>query len=301
MPHRSSAIGERSLDEYDEQRRGAALRNTVISSRGNCDRANRTFYKGTIAQGDANPVASWAVGCVNGLSYLVQITPNDAQLIAQYRYAYEHRAPVESVPGYTRPNQIEALAPYTKTSVTDCAAYRKLSGGDCFTKFVASSPSAGQRIPEQSLRCGGPGYTATYSAGTKDVPPMVDVTFRGTGPTSAVADTALRTCIKLAADTMSITNELMGTVWFGRSKDDDSPVALPDGSDHLTYDPKTKEVSTWNEREGTKPTIAQASGAVQYKEEKILVKPGGRFASISVVFAKQPSEKVAYETVIAEY
>ena len=30
------------------------------------------------------------------------------------------------------------------------------------------------------------------------------------------------------------------------------------------------------------------------------MKPGGKFASISVVFAKQPSEKLAYEAVIAE-
>ena len=43
---------------------------------------------------------------------------------------------------------------------------------------------------------------------------------------------------------MFITTELMGNVWYGRSKDNDSLVALPDGSDHLTYDPKTKQVRT---------------------------------------------------------
>ena len=170
-----------------------------------------------------------------------------------------------------------------------------------FVLLVSSGLSAGQRIPEQPLRCGGVGFTATYSAGTKSVPPMVDVTFRGTRPTSAAADAAVRKCVKVAADTMFITNELMGTAWFGRSKADDSPVALPDGSEHLTYDPKTKQVRTWNEREGTKPTVAQANGYfVQFKEEKILVKPGGKFATISVVFTKQPTEKVAYETLIAE-
>ena len=124
------------LTGYDEQRRGAMLRNTVIRAGGKCDRAERTFYKGTVGNdAKADAVASWAVGCVNGLSYLVQITPHDAQLIGQFLYATAHRVPVESVPGYTAPNQIEELAPYTKTSVTDCAAYRKLSGGDCFTKF----------------------------------------------------------------------------------------------------------------------------------------------------------------------
>jgi hypothetical protein len=126
------------LTGYDEQRRGAALRNTVIGSGGKCDRANRTFYKGTVERGDdpkANAVAFWSVGCVNGLSYLVQITPNDSGLVGQFVYARAHGVPEESLPGYKAPNQIEALSPFTKTSVTDCVAYRKLSGGDCFTKF----------------------------------------------------------------------------------------------------------------------------------------------------------------------
>jgi hypothetical protein len=120
-----------TLTGYSEQRRGAALRDTVIRARGKCDRANRTFHKGTAAAA----VAYWSVGCVNGLSYLVQITPDDPQLIAQAVYAKAHGVPLESVPGYTTPNLIEALGQFTKTSVTDCAAYRKLSGGDCFTKF----------------------------------------------------------------------------------------------------------------------------------------------------------------------
>jgi hypothetical protein len=76
---------------------------------------------------------------------------------------------------------------------------------------------------------------------------MLDVTFRGMKPTSAAADAALRKCIKVAADTMFITSELMGTAWFGRSKDDASAVVLPDGSAYLTYDPKIKQVRTWNE------------------------------------------------------
>ena len=136
----SSSINKANdvLAGYDEQRRGAALRNTVISSGGKCDRASRTFYKGTVERGDdpkANAVAFWSVGCVNGLSYLVQITPNDSGLVGQFIYARAHRVPEESLPGYKAPNQIEALSPFTKTSVTDCVAYRKLSGGECFDKF----------------------------------------------------------------------------------------------------------------------------------------------------------------------
>jgi hypothetical protein len=167
--------------------------------------------------------------------------------------------------------------------------------------LVSATLFAGQVAREQPLRCGGPGYTATYSAATQAVPPTVDVTFRGTRPTSQTADLALRKCIKLAADTMFISNELMATAWFGRSKDDDSPLALPDGSNHLTYDPKTKKIRTMSEQEGTAVSVAQGSGYfVEYKENRVLVKPGGKFASVSIVFEKQPSEKVAYEIVIAE-
>jgi len=107
--------------------------------------------------------------------------------------------------------------------------------------------------------------------------------------------------MQLAADTMFITKELMGTVWCCQSTDDDETLTLPDGSEHLVYDPTAKRIRTWNERSGVAPTITQANGyVVKYEEQKVLVKPGGKFATISVVFARRPTEKVAYETLIAE-
>src|SRR3974390_1704820 len=50
----------------------------------------------------------------------------------------------------------------------------------------ASTAGLPDRVSEQRLNCSGEGYTATYSAQTKYLPPRVDVTFRGKGPTSAV-------------------------------------------------------------------------------------------------------------------
>jgi hypothetical protein len=149
---------------------------------------------------------------------------------------------------------------------------------------------------QQPLRCAAPGYTATYSPPKTGVVPMVDVTFRAK-PSSAVAEATLRKCVKEAADTMFITAELMGNVWFG-----DDLVTLLDGSDHLVYNPKTKQILTWNEREGTKVVpVSQGAGFfAEYQDQKISVPPYGTFGTLDIVFAKQPTEKVAYETAIAE-
>jgi hypothetical protein len=149
---------------------------------------------------------------------------------------------------------------------------------------------------QQPLRCAAPGYTATYSPPKTGIVPVVDVTFRAK-PSSAVAEATLRKCVKEAADTMFITAELMGNVWFG-----DDLVTLLDGSDHLVYNPKTKQILTWNEREGTK-VVPQSQGAgffTEYQERKVLVAPFGTYGTMDIVFANRPTEKVAYETAIAE-
>lgn len=156
---------------------------------------------------------------------------------------------------------------------------------------------------DQKLACGAPpAYSASYSPAKPSAPPSVDVTFRGRKPTSAVAEAALRKCMKEAAAKMFITAEVLGTAWFGKSTNDDEPISLPDGSDHLSYDPKTKVIRTWSERSGVKPTVTTAGAGyfAEYQEQPILVKPGGKFATVNVVFTKQPTEKTAYEAVMAE-
>jgi hypothetical protein len=161
--------------------------------------------------------------------------------------------------------------------------------------------SSAQLLPEQTLACSGPGYRTTYIAGWQKIGPSVNVIYRRRRPTSAEAEAALRKCVKVAADTMFITNDLLATAFFGTSEIDEEPVVLSDGSSNLVYDPKTKQVRTMNEYEGSMPSIVQAKGYfVQYEEHSVLVKPGGKFASLSVVFAKRPTEKTAYETLIAE-
>src|SRR5204863_9458395 len=101
-------------------------------------------------------------------------------------------------------------------------------------------------------------YTAKYNAESKSTPASIDVTFRGQRPTSAAAETAVRKCIIEAERVMFIRSEMLAQAWYstsGRENDDDL-VTLADGSRHLSYDPKTKKIRTWNEREGVKPLVS---------------------------------------------
>jgi hypothetical protein len=126
------------------------------------------------------------------------------------------------------------------------AAVAVAAAGMSLTAAQASKPT--------TLKCAGPGYTATYSAESRGVVPTVDVTFR-TKPSSTVVERALRACITAAADTMFIRSEMLAQAWLG---DDLLPVS--DGSTHMAYDPKTKAIRTWNERQGVKVVASQGSG-----------------------------------------
>jgi hypothetical protein len=89
---------------------------------------------------------------------------------------------------------------------------------------------------------------------------MVDVTFRGKKPTSAIADETVRRCIALVADTKLVTDEMMGVAWWSSSgrEDDDETIELTDSSTALVWSPTTKTIVTMQERSGEKlsgPTI----------------------------------------------
>lgn len=161
------------------------------------------------------------------------------------------------------------------------------------------------RVEPVTVSCAGPGYTAKYSAQTQSMPATVDVTFRGAAPTSDAAEGALTRCLQVAADTQFVTTEVMGTVWYSRSgrESDDDTVALKDGSNHLLYQPDSKRIITWNQREGHTPTVEDNPAAgyfVKSETHKVLVAPGGTFVHLSVVFRNEPTEKAAFEVVIAE-
>jgi len=153
-----------------------------------------------------------------------------------------------------------------------------------------------------AIRCSAPDVpirsTAEYSPVSPGVAPTLMVTF-ASRPTSTQAEAVLRACIAAAAKTHRIGAEMLANAWVG----EDGPLTLPDGSNHLSYDPKTGGVKTWNEREGVKPKVESVAGGAyftEYKEQKVLVPPYGKFATVNVVFTKPPTEAAALAAVVRE-
>lgn len=170
----------------------------------------------------------------------------------------------------------------------------------------SSDPSLPKRVEPVSLECGAKMAKAEYSAQTQSAPPTVDVSFRGSRPTSQTAERVLRNCLKEVADTKLVAAEVLGTVWFSPSGSDDDAeiVTLPDGSRHLAFQPDTKKIITWKQREGGPADAVKENVAggyfVRSETKKVLVAPFGTFIHLSVVFKKEPTEKHAFDVLIAE-
>ncbi len=98
----------------------------------------------------------------------------------------------------------------------------------------------------------------------------------------------------------------MDTVWYSKSgrESDDDMVTLKDGSSYLFYQPDSKRIITWSQRLGEQPSTTEENVAggyfVKTETNKILVAPGGTFVHLSVVFKNEPTEKNAFEVLIAE-
>jgi hypothetical protein len=147
--------------------------------------------------------------------------------------------------------------------------------------------------------------TASFSPERRGVVAMVDVTFRGRRPTSADAERVLRGCMDAALKQFGRAVDVMGTAWHSASGQDadDKMVPVTDGSDHLVFDTKTGKILTWKEREGTKTvrsTNPTGGYFVEYEEENVLVRPGDKFATVNVVWAKKPDTATIYRVLIDE-
>jgi hypothetical protein len=81
-------------------------------------------------------------------------------------------------------------------------------------------------------------------------------------------------------------------------------VTLPDGSDHLIYRPADKKVITGKEHEGEPVDTVEENASGGYfvvtQRHKTLVAPHSTFIHLIVVFQKEPSEKRAFEVMVAE-
>ncbi len=149
---------------------------------------------------------------------------------------------------------------------------------------------------------------AEYVAGvTGKVAPTLTVVFR-TRPSSDQAESVLRVCIAALAKTVRIDGELLANAWYnpsagGSYESDEGPLPLRDGSRHLSFDPTTGRIRTWNEREGIRPSTRddpKGQYFTEYTERSVLVRPYGKYASVDVVFHKAPSEAEAVAALITE-
>lgn len=155
--------------------------------------------------------------------------------------------------------------------------------------FLVSCGALGPERPFNAIHveCGGGegSFVAEFKPGdSKTRADNLQVTFTKQ-PTSANAEAALRRCIDAAAKTVRIDYEMLVNAWFN----DEGPLPLTDGSNHLAYDPETKVVQTWNEREGIKPSVTKRDGyTVVSEERKVLVPPYGKFVTMEVLFERVP-------------
>jgi hypothetical protein len=76
----------------------------------------------------------------------------------------------------------------------------------------------------------------------------LQVVFQSQQPTPAQAESVLRACIDTTTRTVRVDYDMLVNAWLG----DEGPLPLSDGSAHLAFDPKTKRIQTWNERERSK-------------------------------------------------
>ncbi len=178
------------------------------------------------------------------------------------------------------------------------------------TNPVAPKVPRGSHTSARVVTCSVPTvpiHTHAQIAYAGDVPTLA-VTFNKTRPSSEQVEAVLRACTLAAAKVVRIDGEMVADAWYNRTPtgsadDDEGPLPLRDGSLHLSFEPNTGRIQTWNEREGIRPaTRTDPSGQyfTEYTEHKVLVPPYGKYASLEIVFQKPPAEGEIYATVVTE-
>lgn len=130
----------------------------------------------------------------------------------------------------------------------------------------------------------------------------LDVLVYGKKPTSATAEIILRHNLK-AALALYRGKDVLATAWHVKG-DDERKIPLRDGSTNLVYIAKENKIKTFKEYDGTKTRVSvnrSSAYFVEYEEHDILVPPKGRkFASVDVVFQKEPAREQIYRILVAE-
>lgn len=99
--------------------------------------------------------------------------------------------------------------------------------------------------------------------------------------------------------------DILATAWFSPTGNDidEQQITLVDGSTQLIFSKKVNKILTWKEYEGTKTQMHENKAGdyfTEYEENKVLVSPGKKFATVRVIFNKETSQSKTYEILISE-
>ena len=146
-------------------------------------------------------------------------------------------------------------------------------------------------------------YTARFTPGVATSPTdSLYVRFRGRRPTADEVGAILQTCVNTTARTIRIDYEMLATAWFGEEPNPEGPLALPDGSANLTFDPKTGAIKAWSHRAAAIPNKVEVSRegyTVESRNHKPPAPPSATAVSLDVIFEKPPPQAEVIQILVA--
>jgi hypothetical protein len=142
-------------------------------------------------------------------------------------------------------------------------------------------------------------FTGKFTPGESRSPAdNLYVTFVERRPNAEEAAAVLQHCINTTVKTFRIDYEMVATAWFNQ----EGPLALPDGSATLNYDPKLGTIKTFNMRAGAKPaaSVARSGYTVEVRTSKTPAPPHGSLVTLDVTFEKPPDTKDVMAVLVKE-
>ena len=140
-------------------------------------------------------------------------------------------------------------APMSKLLTLACTLM--LAGCTATSGVSEEKPGARRPTSKEAIDCSIPGSPLVISTdfipgSASNAVDVLQVTFRRSQPKSGDVEAGLRECTDIVVRRVRVDYPMLITGWFN----DDGPLHLPDGSDSMTYDPKSGLVQTWNQSHG---------------------------------------------------
>ncbi len=173
--------------------------------------------------------------------------------------------------------------------------------------FAVSCGSSGGGPPrpgsDREIACPTSGnkleYSAKFTPGVARSPTdSLYVTFTGIRPSADEVGAVLQACINATARAVRVDYEMLATAWFNQ----EGPLALPDGSANLTYDPKNGTIRTFAQRAAAVPKapVARPRHSIEVHNQKTPVPPNASMVTVDVIFEKPPNTAEIMKILVAE-